>query len=62
VKMKLKFDVVAILAAIRTAGALMLGNVAIAAIVLNNRNYVTLVALFVLGCVTIAAGALVRKE
>lgn len=47
--MNLKIDSVAVKAAIRTAGALMLGNAFVAPLLLDNRNWIGITALVLVG-------------
>jgi hypothetical protein len=54
--MNRKIDWVSFKAAVRTAGALMLGNVAVGVLLLEKSNMMNLTALFIIGLgVTIAA-------
>ena len=56
-------DKPAVMTALRTAGALMLGNVFIAVLLLGNRNWLTLIALFVLGlAVILLCSTTARKD
>ena len=59
---KRKIDWVSVKAAVRTAGALMAGNVFVAAFVLNNKGYVGLAVLFILGVAAIIITSIERKE
>lgn len=60
--MKLKFDWPAIIAAVRTAGALMVGNVFVSALLLGNRNWVSLGALLGWGLIVIISTSTTRKD
>ena len=59
---KLKVDWTAVLTAARTAGALMIGNVFVAGMLLGNRNWLALATLLVAGAVVIILASTAWKE
>lgn len=59
--MKLKLDWAAFNAAIRTAGALMVGNVFVSAALLGNRNWSGLASLLLWGTIVIIVSSTARK-
>lgn len=59
--MKRRVDWPSIKAAIRTAGALMVGNVFVAILILNNTNYPGLGILFIFGVAAIIGAAVEKK-
>jgi hypothetical protein len=60
--MKTKVNWTSFLAAVRTAGALMAGNVFVALFVLKNKDYVSLWLLLLLGIAAIIVASLETKE
>ena len=60
--MKLKFDWPVFIAAVRTAGSLMVGNVFVSALLFNNRNWLYLAGLLGLGLLAIISTSFTRKE
>jgi len=60
--MKFKLDWPLITAAVRTAGALMVGNVFVSSILLGNRNWLGLGALLLFGILAIIVTSMTRKD
>lgn len=60
--MKYKIDVPGLKAALRTAGALMLGNAFVAPLLAGNRDWPSLLVLAVLGVVAIISTCIEKRS
>lgn len=58
--MKIEFDKAGVKTAVRTAGALMVGNAFVGYFVLNKRDIIDIVALFSLGLLVIIFASISR--
>ncbi len=61
-KSLIRFDRAAFAGALRTAGALMIGNVFVGVTILDNRNWPALASLLMCGSITIILTSIQRKE
>ena len=59
---KTKIDWTAVRTAARTAGALMIGNVFVAAMLLGNRNWLLLISLLVIGTLLIILTSIEKRK